>query len=155
MATAGSHRGLNTIYIKHNLFHKNKLGRNVEVQNTHIFLFKSPRDVLQIETLSQQLGLGSQLKVILTRKTKQKTEELGSFSKSEKKRLNILYSKGSATYGSVQNLSKASDLSKKKVEQFLQTKTSYTKFGPPIRRFRRLELFSNISMKFSVWTWLL
>ena len=114
MATAGSHRGLNTIYIKHNLFHKNKLGRNVEVQNTHIFLFKSPRDVLQIKTLSQQLGLGSQLKVILTRKTKQKTEELGSFSKSEKKRLNILYSKGSATYGSVQNLSKASDLSKKK-----------------------------------------
>ena len=61
-ATSGRHRGLNTIYIKHNLFHQSKLGRDVELQNTHIVLFKSPRDVLQINTLSQQLGLGSQLK---------------------------------------------------------------------------------------------
>ena len=38
------------------------MGRDVELQNTHIVLFKSPRDVLQINTLSQQLGLGSQLK---------------------------------------------------------------------------------------------
>ena len=29
-----------------------------ELQSTHIVLFKSPRDVLQINTLSQQLGLG-------------------------------------------------------------------------------------------------
>ena len=42
----------------------------------------------------------------------------------------------------MRNLSEASGLSKKKVEQFLQTKTSYTKFGPPIRRFRRLQAFS-------------
>ena len=62
VATAGRHRGLNTIYIKHNLFHQSKLGRDVELQNTHIVLFKSPRDVLQINTLSQQQGLGSQLK---------------------------------------------------------------------------------------------
>ena len=62
VATAGRHRGLNTIYIKHNLFHQSKLGRDVELQNTHIVLFKSPRDVLQINTLSQQLCLGSQLK---------------------------------------------------------------------------------------------
>ena len=62
VATAGRHRGLNTIYIKHNLFHQSKLGRDVDLQNTHIVLFKSPRDVLQINTLSQQLGLGSQLK---------------------------------------------------------------------------------------------
>ena len=62
VATAGRHRGLNTIYIKHNLFHQSKLGRDVELQNTHKVLFKSPRDVLQINTLSQQLGLGSQLK---------------------------------------------------------------------------------------------
>ena len=44
------------------MFHQSKLGRDVELQNTHIVLFKSPRDVLQINTLSQQLGLGSQLK---------------------------------------------------------------------------------------------
>ena len=60
--TAGRLRGLNTLYIKHNLFHQSKLGRDVELQNARIVLFKSPRDVLQIKTLSQQLGLGSHLK---------------------------------------------------------------------------------------------
>ena len=53
MATAGRHKGLSKIYIKHNLFHQSRLGRDIELQNTHIFLFKSPRDVLQINTLSQ------------------------------------------------------------------------------------------------------
>ena len=62
IATAGRHKGLSTIYIKHNLFHQSRLGRDIELQNTHIVLFKSPRDVLQINTLSQLLGLGSQLK---------------------------------------------------------------------------------------------
>ena len=61
IATAGRHRGLSTIYIKHNLFHRSKLGRDVELQNTHIVLFKSPRDVKQVTTLSTQLGLGSEL----------------------------------------------------------------------------------------------
>ena len=57
----GRHRGLNTIYIKHNLFHKSTLGRDIELQTTHIALFKLPRDVMQINTLSIQLGLGSSL----------------------------------------------------------------------------------------------
>ena len=61
IATAGRHRGLSTIYIKHNLFHQSKLRRDVELQNTHIVLFKSPRDVRQVTTLSTQLGLGSEL----------------------------------------------------------------------------------------------
>ena len=61
IATAGRLRGLSTIYIKHNLFHQSKLGRDVELQNTHIALFKSPRDVMQVTTLSTQLGLGSEL----------------------------------------------------------------------------------------------
>ena len=61
IATAGRHRGLRTIYIKHNLFHQSKLGRDVELQNTLIFLFKSPRDVMQVTSLSTQLGLGSEL----------------------------------------------------------------------------------------------
>ena len=62
IATAGGHRGLRTIYIKHNLFHQSKLGRDVELQNTHIVLFKSPRDVMQVTTFSTQLGgLGSEL----------------------------------------------------------------------------------------------
>ena len=61
IATAGRHRGLSTIYIKHNIFHQSKLGRDIELQNTHIVLFKSPRDVMQVTTLSTQLGLGSEL----------------------------------------------------------------------------------------------
>ena len=61
IATAGRHRGLSTIYIKHNLFHQSKLGRDVELQNTHIILFNSPRDVMQVTTLSTQLGVGSEL----------------------------------------------------------------------------------------------
>ena len=61
IATAGRHWGLSTIYIKHNPFHQSKLGRDVEFQNTHIVLFKSPRDVMQVTTLSTQLGLGSEL----------------------------------------------------------------------------------------------
>ena len=61
IATAGTHRGFSTIYIKHNLFHQSKLKRDVELQNTHIVLFKSPRNVMQVTTLSTQLGLGSEL----------------------------------------------------------------------------------------------
>ena len=61
IATAGRHWGLSTIYIKHNFFHQSKQGRDVELQNTHNDLFKSPRDVMQVTTLSPQLGLGSEL----------------------------------------------------------------------------------------------
>ena len=69
IATAGRHKGISTIYIKHNLFHQSRLGRDIELKNTHIVLFKSPRDVLQKNTLSQQLGLGSQLKDWYTKAT--------------------------------------------------------------------------------------
>ena len=55
---AGRHRGLSTIYIKHNPFHHRKLGRDVELQNTHVVLCNSPRDVMQVTTLSTQLRLG-------------------------------------------------------------------------------------------------
>ena len=61
IATARRHPGLSKIYNKHNLFHQSKLGRDVELQNTHIVLFKSPRDVMQVATLSTQFGLGSEL----------------------------------------------------------------------------------------------
>ena len=61
ISTPGRHRGLSAIYIKHHLFHQSKLGRDVELQNTHIVLFKSPRDLMQVITLSTRLGLGSEL----------------------------------------------------------------------------------------------
>ena len=60
IATTGRHRGLSTIYIKHNFFHQSKLGRDVELQNTHVVIFKSPRDVMQVTTLGTQLGLASE-----------------------------------------------------------------------------------------------
>ena len=55
IATSARHRGLSTIYIKHNIFHQSNLGRDVEVQNFHIVLFKFPRDVMQVTTLAAQL----------------------------------------------------------------------------------------------------
>ena len=61
IATAGRHWGLSIIYIKHNLYHQSKLGRDVELQNTHIVLSKSPGDVMQVTTLSTQLGFGSEV----------------------------------------------------------------------------------------------
>ena len=61
IATAGRPQSRSTIYIKHNFFHQSKLGRDVELQNTHIVLFKSPYDVRQVTTLGTQLGLGSEL----------------------------------------------------------------------------------------------
>ena len=44
------------------MFHQSRLGRDVELHNTRIVLFKSLKDVLQIKTLGQQLGLGSHQK---------------------------------------------------------------------------------------------
>ena len=61
IATAEGHRGLSRIYIKHNFFHQSKKGRDVQLQNTHIVLFKSLRDVMQMTTLAAQLGLGTDL----------------------------------------------------------------------------------------------
>ena len=53
IATAGRHLGLHVLYIKHILFHKSPIGRDVELQLTHIVLFQSPRDINQIERLGQ------------------------------------------------------------------------------------------------------
>ena len=61
IATVVRHRGLSTFYTKHNLCHRSKLGRIVELQNTHFVLFKSARDVMQVTILRGQLGLGSEL----------------------------------------------------------------------------------------------
>ena len=56
IATARRHRGVSTIYIKHNLFHQSKLWRDTELRNTHTVRFKSPRDVMQAITLNTHLG---------------------------------------------------------------------------------------------------
>ena len=73
---------------------------------------------------------------------RKKIEETGFLSKSEKTKLQRLYSSGKAAYGSLKNLQKASNLSKSKVEKFLQSKESFTKFRQANRKFDRLSAFA-------------
>ena len=61
VATSGRHREFIPVQIKPNLFHQSNFGREVELQNTHIVLFNSPRYVMQLSTLSSQLGIESEL----------------------------------------------------------------------------------------------
>ena len=70
---------------------------------------------------------------------KLKREEAGSLSKSERQKLQRLYTQGGAAYGSMRNLVKASNLSVSKVRQFLHSKPSYTKFTLPTRKFKRMK----------------
>ena len=52
IASARKHHELSTVYIWQNVFHQSQFGRDVELQKTHIVLFKSPCDVMQVSTLS-------------------------------------------------------------------------------------------------------
>ena len=53
--------GVFTQTTSNTFFHQSKLGRDVELQNTHIVPFKDPKHVMQVTTLSTQLRLGSEL----------------------------------------------------------------------------------------------
>ena len=81
----------------------------------------------------------------------QKTEEHGYFSKSEKPRLNRFYSRGRVAYCSIQNLRKASGLSKKKGENFSGHRIQNWVVSKSVVS-QDLKLYLNTSMK-SVWTW--
>ena len=56
IATSGRHRKLHVIYVKHNLFHQSKCYRTIDLNITHIILFKSLCDIQQIEYLEKQLN---------------------------------------------------------------------------------------------------
>lgn len=56
VATSGRHRGISVIYIKHNLFFQSKFSKTIDLNNTHIIIFKSPRDIQQIRVLGRQLN---------------------------------------------------------------------------------------------------
>ena len=73
---------------------------------------------------------------------KLKREEVGPLSKSERQRLQRLYTQGGAAYGSVRNLVEASNLSVSKVRPFLHSKPSYTKFTLATRKFKRMKAFA-------------
>ena len=70
-----------------------------------------------------------------------------SLSKSERQKLQRLYTRGCAAYGSVRNVMKASNLSVSKVRQFLRPKPSYTKFTRPTRKFKRTKAFARFKIK--------
>ena len=75
---------------------------------------------------------------------KLKIEEAGSLSKYERQKLQKLYTRGAAAYGSVHNLAKASRLPVSKVRQFLDSKASYIKFTLAARKFKRMRAFARI-----------
>ena len=56
LATAGRHKNVHVIYIKHNLFQQSKQPRTIDLNTTHLVLFKSPRDIHQIDFLGRQLN---------------------------------------------------------------------------------------------------
>ena len=60
-------------------------------------------------------------------KTKSSRLALGQIISSHVKQLNKLYTKGSAAFGSIANLKKASGLQRSKNVQYLQSKAPYTK----------------------------
>ena len=73
---------------------------------------------------------------------KLKIEEVGSFSKYERQKLQRLYTHGAAVYGSLCNLANSSRLPVSKVRQFLHSKTSCTKFTLAARKFKRMRAFA-------------
>ena len=73
---------------------------------------------------------------------KLKIEEAGSLSKYERQKLQRLYTKGAAAYGSVRNLSKASRLPVSEVRQFLHSKDSYTKLTLAARKIKKTRAFA-------------
>ena len=80
---------------------------------------------------------------------KLKREEAGSLSKSERQKLQRLYTQGGAAYGSVRNLVKTSNLPVSKVRQLLHSKSSYTKFTLATRKFKRMKAFARF--KNEIW----
>ena len=71
-----------------------------------------------------------------------KGEEVGSLSKSERQKMQSLYTQGGAAYDSVRNLVKTSNLSVSKVVQFWHSKLSYTKYTLATRKFKQMKAFA-------------
>lgn len=69
IATSGRHKNIHVIYVKHNLFFQSKNSKTIDLNNTHVILFKSPRDVNQINYLGKQLNNAKFLKDCYTKAT--------------------------------------------------------------------------------------
>ena len=95
--------------------------------------------------LTQPASLPTLLSTVVPRVKK---EELGSLSKSERQKLQKLYTQGFAAYGFVRHLAKATELSPSKVREFLHSKTSYTRFTQATRKFKRMRAFARFKGEF-------
>ena len=71
LATSGRHKRVSVIVVKHNLFLQSKLSRTIDLNTSHLVLFKSPRDVQQVETLGRQLNMAKFLKEAFSRATRE------------------------------------------------------------------------------------
>ena len=56
LATAGRHKNFHVIYVKHNIFQQSKQSCTIDLNTTHLILFKSPRDIQQIDYSGRQLN---------------------------------------------------------------------------------------------------
>ena len=56
LATAGRHKSLDVIYVKHNLFQQSRWSRTIDLNTSYMISFKSPRDIQQLEHLGRQLN---------------------------------------------------------------------------------------------------
>ena len=71
LVTAGRHKNINVIHIKHNLYQQSKWSRTIDLNTTHIILFKSARDIQQVDFLGKQLNLVKFLKYCYQLATKE------------------------------------------------------------------------------------
>ena len=55
LAVAGRQKKVHCVFVKHNFFHQSKCSRTIDLNTSHIILFKSPPDLQQIDHLGRQL----------------------------------------------------------------------------------------------------
>ena len=90
------------------------------------------------ESKAQKL-LATMKEALKMQKTKSNRLARGQITSSHVKQLNNLYTKGTAAFGSIANLKKASGLPRSKVVLYLQSKAPYTKYKQFRKTFPRLK----------------
>ena len=81
------------------------------------------------------------IQILQRQKRQRRKQSNGKITKIEEKLLKTKYSeKGPALFGSVNNLIKATNLSRKKVKHFHHTEPAYTKYRTVIQKMPRLKL---------------
>ena len=81
---------------------------------------------------------------------RRRQQKNGNPTISDEKKLKIIYTKSPAAFGSVKNLTNASQLSTKKVKNFLRSQSSHTKYGLFRKTYPRLKVIVNYINK--IWS---